>query len=187
MGNFKLFNTPAWTNNGTGDPVIFHNSTGVGFLDLSDNYEAVNAVLMGPFHGPSVVQWTAPAYGIVDLESSGENIQSCCGTRAVNFDVLYNNTVEFSENIPGLPTVPADPTAPGAFPTATFDPAAFFVTEGETISFVAYNGGGGDNNTMQLNADIAFTPVPEPSSVVALCGLGAAGLVLVVRRRRRSK
>jgi hypothetical protein len=33
--------------------------------------------------------------------------------------------------------------------------------------------------------DITGHAVPEPSSVVALCGLGAMGLFLAVRRRRK--
>jgi hypothetical protein len=50
--------------------------------------------------------------------------------------------------------------------------------------------GGTDGFTPELGNGGYFGPnigfVPEPSSVVALCGLGAMGLFLVVRRRRKS-
>ena len=123
---------------------------------------------MGPYQGPSDIRWTAPQSGLIDLQSSAENVQSCCGTRAVNYDVVFdNNAPAFSQNLPGLPAQPADPTALGAFPTATFD-GLFYVTKGETINFLAYNGGGGDNNTMQLNADIGY--VPEPTRLLPCAG-----------------
>ena len=119
MSNFTLFNTPAWSNNGNSDPNVYHNPGAAVNASSADayNYIAANAVLMGPYQGPSDIRWTAPQSGLIDLQSSAENVQSCCGTRAVNYDVVFdNNAPAFSQNLPGLPAQPADPTALAHFP-----------------------------------------------------------------------
>lgn len=193
LSNFTQFpnvtNNPgsyaSWTIGMSSDPNVFHNSTGVNEGN-SSIYLGPNAVVLGPFQGPTVVQWTAPADGTVtDLVASGEDIQACCGPRSVNFLVYIGNTQEFYQNVPGNPSgLPG----PGMFPTATYSgPTDFAVTQGEKISFIAYNvdplGNTGDNNSMQLNATITF--IPEPASL-ALCGFGATGLFVAALRRHRT-
>ncbi len=55
----------------------------------------------------------------------------------------------------------------------------------DSISFSDAAGGGGNTAIMALSGTF-LGEVPEPSSVVALCGLGAMGLFFVARRRRKS-
>jgi hypothetical protein len=44
---------------------------------------------------------------------------------------------------------------------------------------------GGNFNRIPINSVELVPIVPEPTSLVALIGLGATGLLLAVRRRRR--
>jgi hypothetical protein len=61
-------------------------------------------------------------------------------------------------------------------------PESFLVTatsSSTVLSFTSYN-----NPYYDALDSVSVVAVPEPSSLVALCGLGMAGLFLVVRRRR---
>lgn len=48
------------------------------------------------------------------------------------------------------------------------------------------NSGGGVDNTIDVTNVSLTAAVPEPSSLVALCGLGAMGLFVIARRRRKA-
>ena len=166
-----------WLIQNQSDPNVFHNpgaSTGAG----TNFYAAHNAVILGPFQGPTVVQWTAPFSGTADLTSSGQDIQACCGPRSVYYDVFINNSDVLTGGPQNVGPNPSGSVDPNHLPTATYDVSNLPVVAGETITFVAWNHGGDDNNSMQLNATIALTP--EPSSLAVL-GLAAAG---VLARRR---
>jgi hypothetical protein len=145
-------------------------------------YVAPNAVILGPYQGPTVVEWTAPAPGFVSFTSAGLDIQSCCGTRTVYYDVFVKGS---DLGIGGPQYVGPNLTAvnPSSLPTVTYDQSGLHVAKGDVIAFVAYNDQNGANNSMQLNATINFTP--EPSSFV-LGGLGVVGLLIAARRRRKA-
>jgi hypothetical protein len=139
--------------------------------NIADTGDVPDTLVLGPYQGPAVLRWTAPTTGVINITSSGANDQNCCdgGQRATNFLVYDNNTQKFSDYLPNLGS------------SANYD-AVLNVTAGDTIDFIAYNNGGGDNNSLTLFADINY--LPEPSSIIALCGLAAAGMLLALRRRR---
>jgi hypothetical protein len=57
---------------------------------------------------------------------------------------------------------------------------------GGSSAYIGFTGGTGGGNALQTITNFDFT-TPEPSSVVALCGLGAMGLFVLVRRRRQAR
>ncbi len=77
----------------------------------------------------------------------------------------------------------------GDAPAATNYTHLFDLAAGSTIAFTegAYESTmtTWSYNSNALGLDATITLLPEPSSIVALCGLGAMGLILVVRRRRQ--
>jgi hypothetical protein len=69
----------------------------------------------------------------------------------------------------------------------TFNSGPLHLYAGETVEFRVGDGGNGysfDGTT--LVASISAIPAPEPSSLVAFGGLGLAGLIVAVRRRRKT-
>jgi hypothetical protein len=63
--------------------------------------------------------------------------------------------------------------------TGTLSPTSLADITG--IGFATYSSASGDFNNLSLTVT-----VPEPASILALCGLGAMGLLLFARRRRKS-
>jgi len=59
-----------------------------------------------------------------------------------------------------------------------------YITAGENIMWVMDPGNNFYGNATEFTGTISS--VPEPSSIVAFCGLGAMGLFLIARRRRES-
>jgi hypothetical protein len=53
-----------------------------------------------------------------------------------------------------------------------------------TLTFTGVDGLNGQDNTDFID-NVQINTVPEPTSAVALCGLGAMGLFVIVRRRRK--
>ncbi len=170
LGNFTLFNQDTgsqWVIQGGGsDPNIFHNAGAAG--GNAQFYVAANAVILGPAAGPTVVEWTAPANGTIDITSSGQDIQACCGSRTVFYDVFVNGVDTGLQNVGPNSSGTVDPSN---LPTATYNASNIAVSAGEVIAFVATGNNQNAWNSMQLNASIDFT-APEPSSL-ALIGLGA--------------
>ena len=66
--------------------------------------------------------------------------------------------------------------------TSSFDVFAP-IAAGQSVDFLNATGGIGGNEE-KIQAQIFA--VPEPSALVALCGIGAAGLLLAARRRHRA-
>jgi hypothetical protein len=75
-----------------------------------------------------------------------------------------------------LVTIPS----PGVQATAT-GPELFFTFIPATL-----NAFGISNGSVDASGTIVVSVSPEPSSIVALCGLGAMGMFLFARRRRKS-
>jgi hypothetical protein len=74
--------------------------------------------------------------------------------------------------------------------TLTSNTSMPILTDVASLQFVfhgaAYNGGFDQGAYTQIVVTGLAVPAPEPSSIVALCGLGAMGLFLLVRRRRKA-
>jgi hypothetical protein len=111
-----------------------------------------------------------------------ETVAALDDRNAYDFDLAYstNDGASYSKF---LTAVGAPALGTGTWITANVDLSD--VTNLELVARIpAENSDGQSTSFSEL--DITGHAVPEPSSVVALCGLGVMGLFVAVRRRRKS-
>jgi hypothetical protein len=157
----------------------------------------------------SDVRWTSTYTGLVNISGDFRAYNFCCGESQAPY--VFVNGVAMIGN-PGASadtnlSVPISNTSRSTTvgPFAGESPAGFdstatnqggvyygpdhlysfdvFLHVGDTVDWVSDPRYGFYGDLTLISGQI--TAVPEPSSIVALCGLGAMGLFMAVRRRRR--
>ncbi len=99
----------------------------------------------------------------------------------------YTNNRSLGVNVNGVSyatdiQVPAGPTSTGGNANSmVYEFTASSTTSTLDLSFIP----GATNDNNPFVTAIALTAVPEPSSLI-LCGLGAVGLLVAARRRRKA-
>lgn len=155
------FGNPSVSYNGTGSDVV------VSFTSWQPGAVALHP---GPDGENSVVRWTAPAPGRLQVRAGFEG-RSQIGT-TTDAHVLLNGVSLFNAVVEGFGT-----------PSAATYVAVINVFAGDRVDFsVGYglNGSYGDDTT-QLTARLVLSPIPEPSVAALL----AVGLVVGVGWQRR--
>jgi hypothetical protein len=145
------------------DPNIEKNLTASPLSPCCGLSFAPGEVAFGPYLGPAVARWTAPANGIYDIAAAFETIQSV--NDSPNAYVYWGSTQLFNQTA----------TASGISYAGSVNMLA-----GQTIDFVVW-GVNVNNKTTQVDATI--TPIPEPASMLLL-GTGVIAVVRAVRRKR---
>jgi hypothetical protein len=156
--------------NGVFGPITGINGTNPSFATAGlDGGTQLIYTLAGPVTLGSVVT-------LGGWNDGGRDVQS--------YTVLYKvGSGSFTQ----LAVVDYDPTAAGAA-SGGDAVATQVILSGFNIADVTaleFNFAG-DRNGHQGYAELAATLAPEPSSIVAFCGLGAMGLFMAVRRRRKA-
>jgi hypothetical protein len=151
-------------------PAIAVNTTNSTVSSCCGNY-GVNQIWTHPGGSTgdefTVVRWTAAAFGKVTI--SGTFLEE---GGVSSSDYIQVGGVTEASGLASAGTLTVGPT---------------YVAAGETIDFITGPNvalGYGANST-SFDGTVTFTPVPEPSSVVALCGIGVMGLFLIARRRNK--
>ncbi len=167
-------NMSGWQYDPSGDlvPVVAVNTTNSTVTTTCCGSYGVNQIWThpGPFGSGdefTVVRWTAPTAGYASVSGTFLNEG---GTASSDY-IQIGGTTQAS-GFASAGTLTVEPT---------------LVTPGETIDFITgpnVNSGYGANST-SFDGTVTFTPVPEPSSLVALIGLSAMGMLLITRRRRK--
>ncbi len=128
-----------------------------------------NEVAFGPYLGPTVARWTAPATSLYDISATFTPIQT--GNSSPNGYVYLDSSQLTNLTLSGTP-----------FVGTNFSDSLVLIHAGQTLDFVVW-GGNVNNKTTEVQATI--NAVPEPSGFL-LCGLGAVGLLIAARRRRKA-
>ena len=158
-----------WRNaTGPIDPNISMNTTGSTITGSGITWDP-NHVVLGPYLGPTVARWVAPADTLYNISGSVTTVQS--GNSAPNLYFYINQNL-----LPG--------GAVPAYPAATpFGIQNVMLPVGTTFDIVVF-GNNSDNKSTWVSATItapSLATVPEPASafVFAIAVFGAAA----VRRR----
>jgi hypothetical protein len=128
------------------------------------------AVLFGPFGGPTVAQFTAPAAGLYDISASFTTDQTSNASPIAYVYVGAANELTYQL---------IDPSNAQFGTPKNFTDNSVALIAGETIDFVVY---GGDTNNKNTQVDATVTELPEPSTyAMMLAGLALLGFC--VRRK----
>jgi hypothetical protein len=168
-------------NNGSSDPNIAKNAGPNDFIPNPPGSFDLPAgqVAFGPYLGPTVARFTAPTTGAYTISAEFQAVQSPSINSPPAAYVYEGSTPLFT-----VASVPYSAAVGGTGAFATYSSGVLDLAAGTTLDFVVW-GSNGNNASTEVIATV--TELPEPSSIVALCGLGAVGLLLAVRRRRRGK
>lgn len=131
-------------------------------------------LVLHPGDDASVLRWTAPNAGTVDLLGVFTRLDLTVGLTS-EIAVVHNGAALF------------DSTISGFFDTDAFN-SSFAVSSGDSIDFVVGNGGDGyAADSTAVAGIINFTAVPEPTTLASmLLALGTVGIILRIRRRRQA-
>jgi MYXO-CTERM domain-containing protein len=189
--NLVLFSTYSTNNNASGVNVWSNLPTNSPFPGIFDNtnsstttvYSTIqipgNTLVLHPANDDTEVQqtdlrFTAPIALDVSNIAATFAAADTSGTTS-DAHVYVNGVLVFSHAINNAGNG-----------TETFNSGPLVLTAGETVDFTVDDGGNTyGNDGTSLVASITAVAAPEPSSLVALAGLGLAGLVGLVRYRRR--
>jgi hypothetical protein len=165
-----------------GDPNIEKNVTNSVNNGCCGIYWEPQQVAFGPYLGPTVARFTVPTTGPYTVSAMFQDIQSFAATgNTAPTGYIYEGSSQLAV-VPIVTGADSSVASGGLGGFATFSSGPMELTAGTTLDFITY-GANANNATTEVIADVIL--VPEPSSLVALCGLGAAGMVLALRRRRR--
>ena len=144
-----------------------------GYIDVTESSNAnlptgTYAIAAG---GPAIVNGPNFFYDQLlypaDNAGSGANNTGCCnGAIIANPSYLDNYGLTFGDQVTAGPAI------------------SIWGNGGNDYAFYGWTAAGGYNPQVNGGGTFAIQLVPEPSSIVALCGLGAMGLIFSVRRRR---
>lgn len=171
-------NFEGWVSNqGVGDtPLVVKNTATTeqrgGSVDLLAGELAFHP---GPTGDQSVVRWTAPTAGSININATFEG-RDIYGT-TTDVHVLDNGTALFNGEVTGFGSSSDQTTS-----------LSILVHAGDTIDFVVGDGSDGnffyDTTGLAATIQYAAAPTPEPSGLV-LSAIGGIGLI--GRRLRRAK
>jgi hypothetical protein len=156
-----------WRNPSLIDPNIIKNEgstvTTSAFSIITFN---AGAVTLGPFLGPTVARFTAPAAGLYDVSASFKTVQ--VGNTAPHAYISLDGATPLDRGVL---------SASGT----TYRRSALSLAIGDTVDFIVW-GADSANKTTEVSARLTsnVAPVPEPASVF----LFATGLAAVAVRRR---
>jgi hypothetical protein len=163
----------------------------IGQAMTANNHSIFATVGNGSGAGTSLTYTFTPTQ-LANIEVYGGWNDS--GRDQQEYNVAYStNGVTFISLTPGgtsVASVTDNPSIPDNSQSAVeaiFTDSSGLLAGGALIDALQFNFNFGVENGYVGEAEIvANSPVPEPSSVVALCGLGAMGLFMAVRRRRKA-
>ena len=159
----------AWQLTSGTDPNIEKNLTSSPIFGSAVDW-LPGTVSFGPYQGPAVAQFTAPAAGVYDISATfqTDQIRGSEESDGTTGYVYVGGTNEFTQEL-------LDPGASQFGTAATFD-ENFTLSVGEKVDFVVGNG------AFTTRVDATLTELPEPSTYAMLIG-GLAVLGICVRRK----
>jgi len=159
----------AWQLTSGTDPNIEKNLTSSPIFGSAVDW-LPGTVSFGPYQGPAVAQFTAPAAGVYNISASfqTDQIRGSEESDGTTGYVYVGGTNEFTQEL-------LDPGASQFGTAATFD-ENFTLSVGEKVDFVVGNG------AFTTRVDATLTELPEPSTYAMLIG-GLAVLGICVRRK----
>ena len=159
----------AWQLTSGTDPNIEKNLTSSPIFGSAVDW-LPGTVSFGPYQGPAVAQFTAPAAGVYNISATfqTDQIRGSEESDGTTGYVYVGGTNEFTQEL-------LDPGASQFGTAATFD-ENFTLSVGEKVDFVVGNG------AFTTRVDATLTELPEPSTYAMLIG-GLAVLGICVRRK----
>jgi hypothetical protein len=162
---------------GGSDPNIEKNTTSADIISSTSNTKLdfrPGTVSFGPYHGPAVAQFSAPAAGFFDITATFQTDQTRGNAGDGTAGSVYINGVEtYFQTL-------SDPNGDQFGTPVTYSAKNIVLTSGEKVDFVV---GGGLFTT---EVDATLMEVPEPSIGLLLLGGSTLGALLLRRSAART-
>jgi hypothetical protein len=189
--NLALFSNYSMNDNSSGVNV-WSNNPGAPFPGIFNNTNSGPTTVYGTIAVPGDTLVVHPANDNTEVQQADLRFTAPIALDVSNIAATFaaadtsGTTSDAHVYVNGVSVFSSAITGTAGNGTETYNSGPLVLLPGETVDFTVDDGGNGySNDGTSLVASITAVPAPEPSSLVAIVGLSLAGLVGLVRYRRR--